>query len=155
MKTVLRLARGAVGNALVWGAAWFGVMFTLLFVLFIAGYPPSLQSLELVLRGAASMGANGLLAGGVFSAFLGLAYRDKSLLEINTAGFTLGGALVAGLAGMLLPNGALLGAMFGGVTASGTIGLAKHASRRLSDSATEELVAEQGEVSVLLGDEAV
>jgi hypothetical protein len=153
MKTILKRLRGAIGNAVIWGAAWFGITLALLSILYVAGDSP-LMSWELVLRGASSMGATGFLAGGAFSAFLGFAYRDRSLLDINIGWFALGGAVVAGVGGAVIANGALLGAIFGGVTAAGTIKLAKRASRRLSDSALEELSAEQDQVIALLGEEA-
>ena len=152
MKTILKRLRGAIGNAVIWGAAWFGITLALLSILYVAGDSP-LMSWELVLRGASSMGATGFLAGGGFSAFLALAYRDRRLLDINTGWFALGGAVVAGVGGALIANGALLGAIFGGVIAAGTIKLAKRASRRLSDSALEELSAEQDQVIALLGGE--
>ena len=99
------------------------------------------------------MGGVGFLAGGGFSAFLALAYRERRLLDINIGWFALGGAVVAGVGGAVIANGALLGAIFGGVTAAGTIKLAKRASRRLSDSGLEELSAEQDQVIALLGEE--
>ena len=152
MKIIFKRLRGAVGNALVWGAAWFGITLALLSILYVAGDFP-VMSWEFVLRGATSMGGVGFLAGGGFSAFLALAYRERRLLDINIGWFALGGAVVAGVGGALIANGALLGAIFGGVTAAGTIKLAKRASRRLSDSALEELSAEQDQVIVLLGEE--
>ncbi len=152
MNTIFKRVRGAIGNALVWGAAWFSITLALFSILYIAGDSP--LSWELVLRGATGMGGVGFLAGGGFSAFLAFAYRDRRLLDINIGWFALGGAVVAGVGGAVIANGALLGAIFGGVTAAGTIKLAKRASRRLSDSALEELSAEQDQVIALLGEEA-
>lgn len=40
MKTILRRVRGAIGNALVWGAAWFGITLALLSILYVAGDSP-------------------------------------------------------------------------------------------------------------------
>ncbi len=154
MKTILKRIRGAVGNALVWGAGWFGVTLALLSILHVTGSSP-LPSWEWVLRGATSMGATGFLTGGAFSAFLSFAYRDRRLLDINVSWFALGGAVVAGVGGAVIANGALLGAIFGGVTAAGTIKLAKLASRRLSDSAAAELAAEQDQVAALLREKAI
>ena len=138
---------------MIWGAAWFGITLALLSILYVAGDSP-LMSWGLVLRAATSMGSVGFLAGGGFSAFLALAYRDRRLLDINIGWFALGGAVVGGVGGGVIANGVLLGAVFGGVTAAATIKLAKRASRRLSDSALEELSAEQDQVIALLGEEA-
>ena len=172
MKRFLRRLRGAVGNATVWGTAWFGWTLALFTTEELFGGLASPFPWLFILKLATIIGVTGSLTGGAFSAFLGFAYRDRSLLEIKVRRFALGGAIIAGLfspvvaviAGTLtgtgLASGNLIGvgamaALLGGVTAGGTIKLAQRAARKLSEAAVDELETEQDEVLALLRDQAV
>ena len=90
------------------------------------------------------IGVVGGIVGAAFAAFITLAYRDKRLSEINWVRFGVGGAIFAGLflplfletmsiltgggpvAWHLIDGDALMAAVFGGITAAGTMKLAQH-----------------------------
>ena len=153
---------------MVWGTAWFGAGFALWTFIYLMGVPlPSPDPWRFILYVAANFGVGGVLAGGAFSAFLRVAYRDRSLLEIRVGRFALGGAVIAGLfsstltalarmsIGTAMPLGDLIlmgvfGAFLGGVTAGGTIKLAQRATRKLSGAVVDALETEQDEVRALL-----
>ena len=172
MKNFLRRLRGALGNAMVWGTAWFGAGFALWTAFYLLGQPLPGDPWRVIPYVAANFGVAGFLAGGAFSAFLRVAYRDRPILEIKVGRFALGGAVIAGLLfptvtmlarmsigtgmslGDLLATG-LMAAFFGGVTAGGTIKLAQRTTRKLSGAAIDELETEQDEVLALLRDHGV
>jgi len=160
--TFLRRLRGAVRNALVWGASWFGVGLALLVPIHLLDLLPVANPWTVIFSFSANLGVVGFLVGGGFSAFLSLAYRDRSLLEINAGRFALAGAVVAavlspivqlvavtstGLGASLgdLVAGGLFPAVLGGITAGATIKLAQSASSRLAQPAADELEAERQE----------
>ena len=140
---------------------------------YLVGVPlPSPDPWRFILYVAANFGVGGFVAGGAFSAFLRVAYRDRSLLEIKVGRFALGGAVTAGLfsstltalarmsIGTVMSLGDLIamgmfGAFLGGVTAGATIKLAQRATRKLSGAAVGELETEQDEVLALLRGKAV
>ena len=168
----MRRIRGAFGNALVWGASWFGVGFALLAPIHLLDLLPVGDPWRVILSVSANLGVVGFLVGGGFSAFVSFAYRDRSLLEIRTGRFALWGAVVAGFLSPIVSHvaimptglgvslgdlvaGGVFTAVLGGITAGATIMLAKNATRRLAQPATERLEAEQREVSALLDRNAV
>ncbi len=164
MKSFLRRLRGAVGNATVWGTAWFAWTLALFTSEELFGGLASPFPWLFILKMAGIIGVTGFLTGGAFSAFLGFAYRDQPLLEIRVRRFALGGAIIAGLlspviAWVLTGTGIALGnligvgylaALLGGVTAGATIKLAQRAARKLAGAAIDELETEQDEVLALL-----
>ena len=167
MKSFLKRLRGAVGNATVWGTAWFAWTLALFTTEELIGGLASPFPWLFILKMAGIIGVTGFLTGGAFSAFLRFAYRDQPLLEIKVRRFALGGAIIAGLLspvvaviawaltgtgialGNLIGVGALA-ALLGGVTAGATIKLAQRAARKLSGAAVDELETEQDEVLALL-----
>ncbi len=168
----LRRLRGAVGNALVWGASWFGTGLAVLSPIHLLGLLPVANPWQVIFSVSANLGVVGFLVGGGFSAFLSLAYRDRSLLEIRAGRFAVGGAVVAALLSPIvkyvavmstglgvslgdLVVGGVFPAVLGGITAGATIKLAQNASRRLAQPATDQLEAEQHEVLALLNGDAV
>lgn len=151
MMSLLKRIRGALGNALVWGAAWCGVGFAYLTALHLAGGAPESEPWRLILYVSANFAVTGMIAGGAFSAYLATMYRGRDLLGIRVSRFALGGAVTAaalsslatlvakGLAGAGASFDALIasgmwGAVLGGVTAAGTIKLAQTASRQLNSA---------------------
>ena len=171
MKMFLKRLRGAFGNALVWGASWFGASFALLTTLYLTVGLPVPDPWRFIFYVTANFGVTGFLTGGAFAAFVRLAYRNRPLLDINVNRFAMGGAVIAGLlspavtviARMLAGPGVVLGdlimggiwaAVFGGVTAGFTVKLAQQASRTLSDTSSAELEVDSESVPALLGEEA-
>ena len=135
--------RAAFKNAIVWGAGW-GVMGTAVATVMrvIDGIAPLNALLDGIGMGV-RIGIVGGITGAVFAAFIGLAYRGKRLSEISWQRFGLGGFIVGGLfvpafiQGMSILTGGgvvpfdlinddmLYSAVFGGITAAGTMLLAQ------------------------------
>lgn len=144
---IVRLIRGAVGNALVWGGAWFVsalAIFTTLKLTGVAHAP-----WESAVRGAAMFAVMGTITGTAFSTYIGLRYRGRRLAEINWVRFGISGGILTGIfvptfisfmrfiggEGMLSLqalafNGAVT-AVLGGVAAAASIKLAQLGERRL------------------------
>ena len=152
---LLRRLRGAFGNAVVWGAAWFTVAFVVATLLFVLGVidgrgSPLLALLGLPIR----IGLAGFFAGGLFSLVISLVYGGRRLADINWVRFGIGGGLAVAL--LMPPLYQLLNilsgtgpipwrlllddvpwmSVMGGVAAAGTLKLAQYAERlRLGGSA--------------------
>ena len=144
---IIRVIRGAVGNALVWGGAWFVSALAIFATLKLTGAAHA--PWESAVRGAAMFAVMGTIAGGFFSTFIGLRYRGRRLSEINWVGFGISGGIVTGLfvpsfivlmrflsgdpflsVRLLLTNGAV-GAVLGGVAAAASMKLAQLGEKRL------------------------
>lgn len=104
MKTIVRRLRGALGNALVWGAGWFVAAFGL-----FAGYailsprtPFSWVFSMMALLGAVRIGVMGALLGGLFSVYLAANFRHRKLEDIGAGSFALGAGLVTALPFLVL-----------------------------------------------------
>ncbi|MDX2193937.1 MAG: hypothetical protein NW201_11320 [Gemmatimonadales bacterium] len=101
MQVWRRRVRGALGNALVWGAGWcsVGVAGTLaawLFdQLFVSGPPPFPWREGLGF--AARLGVIGTISGAMFSAFIGLFFAGRRLRDISWIRFALAGGVVTAL----------------------------------------------------------
>ena len=153
---IIRRLRGAVGNALVWGGAWFVSALTIFGVLRLIGVAHS-GLLEGAVRGAAMFAVMGTIAGGVFSTFIGWRYRGRRLSEINWVRFGISGGIVTGLfvpsfivvmrflsgdpflpVQFLLFNGAV-GAVLGGVAAGATLKLAQVGDKLLPGREQDQL----------------
>lgn len=140
----LRRLGGAIKNAVVWGAAWFGLTVVTVAVLHLAGVATSqgfwlLDSIAIGMRAAVLGG----IAGSAFSAFISLFYRGRRLSQINWLRFGIGGGIVTGLfvpaffvvANLLSGDGMpafanidediVLTAVFGAITAGGSMWLAQ------------------------------
>ena len=167
MRRILRKLRGALGNAVVWGASWFGVFGTLLAAAVLTGIIQVADPWALAFYVAANVGVTGFLTGAVFSIYLNFAYQDRPLLDLKAPRVALGGAVVAALfstsfglllrtsadipivLGDLITGGVWTGAL-GAVMAAASIRIAQHAARQVIGPATAELVAEQREALALL-----
>lgn len=140
----LKRLGGAIRNAVVWGAAWFGLTVATVAVLHLAGVATSqgfwlLDSIAIGMRAAVLGG----IAGSAFSAFISLFYRGRRVSQINWMRFGVGGGIVTGLfvptffvvANLLSGDGMpslanidediVLTAIFGAVTAGGSMWLAQ------------------------------
>ena len=135
--------RAVIRNAAVWGVGWgaigSAVAMTMRFIDNIPFRNAVLDGIGMGIR-IAFIGA---IAGTAFFAFISLVYRGKRLREISWVRFGVGGAILAGLFvpsflqtmnlisdGALVPwrlvlDDAVFSAVFGGLTAAGTMFLAQ------------------------------
>ena len=135
--------RATFRNSLVWATIWgvlgTGVATTMRLMDGIAFGRALLDGLGMGIR----IGVVGAIAGAAFFAFIGVAYRGKRLAEISWLRFGVGASIVAGLfvpgflqtmnllsGGDLVPwrllfDDFVLSALFGGITAAGTMALAQ------------------------------
>lgn len=93
---ILRRLRGVVGNALVWGAAWFTAAIVLVGTLRIVGILPGLQWFDVV-GVAIRIGVVGVFAGVAFAGAIAALYRGRRLSDISPVRFGIGGGVVSGL----------------------------------------------------------
>ena len=148
--SIFRRLRGVVGNAVVWGAGWAALGFTVFAGLKVAGVlPESVIWLDSIII-AGRIGFIGGITGAAFSAVIGLLYRGRRLSEISWMRFGIGGGIVAGVfvpgfmtAARLLSGDAplpledvltngLMSAAFGGVAAGVSLKLAQRAQALLA-----------------------
>jgi hypothetical protein len=135
--------RATFRNSLVWGVVWgtFGSAVATVMRL-IDKIPFGYAVLDGIGMGI-KIGVIGAIAGAAFFAFISVAYRGKRLSEISWLRFGLGASIVAGLfvpgflqtmnllsGGPLVPwhlvfDDLVLSAVFGGITAAGTMFLAQ------------------------------
>jgi hypothetical protein len=140
--TVTRL-RATIRNSLVWGVAWGTFGSAVAAVIRMIDKIPFGNALLDGLGMGIRIGVMGAIAGAAFFAYISVAYRGKRLSEISWLRFGLGGAIVAGLfvpaflqtmnllsGGGLVPwhlvlDDSVYSALFGGITAAGTMILAQ------------------------------
>ena len=111
VKSILRRLRGALGNAVVWGSAWFLAAFPLTGVFWILGLMSGVPLWPFALGTAQTLAGMGFLAGGAFSLFLGIAGRHKRLRDLGAIRIALG---TGALAGILVPTLGVVVNAFGG-----------------------------------------
>lgn len=147
---ISRRLRGAIGNAVVWGAGWTVAALAVFAVLKVAGIlSPSVIWLDSLLV-AARFGFMGGIAGAAISPVISFLYRGRRLRDIRAVRFGIGGGIAAGLfvpaflqAMNVLSGGApvpmevimddgLLAALFGAVAAGGSLKLAQRANPLLT-----------------------
>jgi hypothetical protein len=97
VKSVLRRLRGALGNALVWGSAWFLAAFPLTAVFWVLGLMAGVPIWPFALGTAQTLAGMGFVAGGAFSLFLGIAGRHKRLKDLGPTRIALGTGVVTGV----------------------------------------------------------
>jgi hypothetical protein len=130
-------------NSVVWGVAWGTLGSGVATVMRLIDKIPFGNALLDGIGMGVRIGFAGAITGAAFFAFISLAYRGKRLSEISWLRFGLGGAIVAGVfvpgflqAMNLLSGGGLVpwhlvlddflySAVFGGITAAGTMILAQ------------------------------
>lgn len=94
----MRRIRAAFRNAIVWGAAWAAVPAALFTILRLVGVVPASVSWHNGLGLAARFGIVGFVAGTIFSAVVGVAYRGRRLADINWVKFGLAGGAITAVA---------------------------------------------------------
>jgi hypothetical protein len=135
--------RATFRNSVVWGVAWGTFGTAVASVMRLIDRIPFGHALLDGLGMGIRIGVMGAIAGAAFFAFISVAYRGKRLSEISWLRFGVGGAIVAGLfvpgflqTMSLLTGGGLVpwhllsddfvfSALFGGITAAGTMILAQ------------------------------
>lgn len=142
-----RRLRGALGNAFFWAVSWSAVSGSVFAVWVLTGRVQIANPWGLALYVAASSGASGFLTGLAFSAYVTLAYREKTVLELRAFRVAIGGAAVAAVfsagIGVLtrtavgiplavadLATGGFWAAVLGMVMAGGSVRIAQRATRR-------------------------
>jgi len=122
--------RAAIGNALIWGAAWAAGSVVLLVLMALLGRLTVFPDFEEMFQVATWFGSVGVLAGAAFSGVLRLVARDRGVLDLNAAPFVIGGSAIASLFAGLLVGPVWIASVLGAATAGGTLALAKSAARR-------------------------
>jgi len=135
--------RAALRNAVVWGVGWGAIGSAVATAIrFFNDIPIGQAVLDGIGMGI-RIGFIGAIAGTAFFAFIGLLYRGKRLRDISWVRFGIGGAILAGLfvpsflqtmnlisGGSLVPwslvfDDMVFSAVFGGITAAGTMLIAQ------------------------------
>lgn len=150
-----RRLRGAAGNALVWGASWAAVGFVVFSILRLTGGVKSDSWIDGVGL-AIKCGVIGTIAGGAFSAVIGLFYHGRRLSDISWVRFGIGGAVVSAVfvplflqtMNILSGDGMVpwhlvlddipISAVLGGVAAAFSMKLAQRADRALRAGDADE-----------------
>jgi hypothetical protein len=140
----LRRLGGVIKNAVVWGAAWFGLAVVTMSVLRLTGAVTTsgfwlLDAIGIGIK----VGVMGGIAGSAFAGFISLLYRGQRLSQINWVRFGIGGGVLAGffvptfmITANLLTGGEIpafanidedivLATVFGAITAGGSMWLAQ------------------------------
>jgi len=140
----LKRLGGVIRNAVVWGAAWFGLAAVTMSVLRLTGAVNAsgfwlLDAIGIGIK----VGVMGGIAGSAFAGFISLFYRGRRVSQINWVRFGIGGGIMAGLfvptfmiTANLLTGGGIptfanidedivLAAVFGAITAGGSMWLAQ------------------------------
>jgi hypothetical protein len=140
-----RRLRGAIGNALLWGAGFAAFGAATLVVLYLAGVVHGRFSWLGLLGMAVKFGVWGVVAGGAFASVVRLLYRGRRVASISWVRFGVIGGLVTGafvplfmqlmnllsgdgmVAWRLVLDDAVWAAVFGAVAAGGSMWLAQRA----------------------------
>lgn len=152
-----RRLRAVFKNVVTWGVTW-GVLGSAVAALIrLSDKIPFGHALLDGLGMGIRIGVVGAITGAAFSTFISMAYRGKRLAEISAARFGTGGAILGGLfvpawleTMSLLTGGGLVplhlvsddfvfSAVFGGITAAGTMMLAKRDEAK-NPTTVEELL---------------
>lgn len=86
-ENLFRRLRGAIGNAVVWGAGWATLGLAVFATLKVTGILPAEASWLDAIAIAAKLGIIGGVAGGAFSALVGLLYRGRRLSDLSAVRF--------------------------------------------------------------------
>lgn len=127
---MLKKLKAALGNSLVWGAAWAVGSVGLATVLTWLGVVSVPLNPEELFQIATWYGLVGVVAGGTFSGFLPIAFRGRDVLSVRSVFFLIGGTIAGTLLAPLLPGPFWIAATLGAGTAGGTLAVAKSVARR-------------------------
>lgn len=101
VKVFLRRLRGALGNAVFWGLAWFVIGFV------VIAAESLLASGTIFLPGLIAQsvfaGLIGSITGGVFSAYVAARFRHMRVEDLKAGQFALGGAFIGVLSAFVWP----------------------------------------------------
>lgn len=143
MESKFKRLRAALKNAVVWGVIWGGLGSVVATIMRLRDNIPFGHAVLDGIGMGIRIGIVGGLTGAAFSTFISMAYRGKSLREISWVRFGIGGAILAGAfvplwmetmnvltGGGLVPfnlinDDIVFSTVFGGITAAGTMLLAK------------------------------
>jgi hypothetical protein len=149
--------RAIFKNAVVWGVVWGALGSAVATVFRLNDKIPFGNALLDGIGMGIRIGVVGALTGAAFATFMSLAYRGKRLREISALRFGIGGAVLAGVfvpawmetmslltGGGLVPFNLVSGdivysALFGGITAAGTILLAQRHEEKNPDTVQDVL----------------
>jgi hypothetical protein len=148
MSSFGRRIRALARTALFWSVGWGAAAVILLYVMRVAGeVPASIGSLDIIGM-SVKVAFWGGIVGSLFSAAIGLAFRGRRVADLRISRFTLLGAAAGGVGipalltlfnwiggepavpWSLLQDDAVLGTMFGGALAAGSLWMAQRAERR-------------------------
>lgn len=153
MSLFARRFRGLVRTALLWGAGWGAAAVVVMSAMRLVGEIPADIGLLDIVGLAVRVAVWGGIVGTLFSASTALAFRGRRVTDLRVTRFALLGAVVGGVGipalltlfnwiggeprvpWALLQDDALLGTVFGGVLAGGSLWLAQRAARRDGDGA--------------------
>lgn len=135
--------RGIFKNAVIWATGWGLLGSAVASVMRLADGIPFFGALVDGVGMGIRIGVMGGIVGAAFAAFISVAYRGRNLSNINWLKFGIGGAVLAGIfvptfleAASVLSGGGLvpwnlidgdmlMAAVFGGITAAGTMKIAQ------------------------------
>jgi len=98
VRTILRRIKGALGNALTWGAMWFGATFALLAVVNFLADGRVVPFWELLPSMVLLSGWNalvGFITGGAFATYIAGNFRGRRIEDLSPGRFAVGGSLIA------------------------------------------------------------
>jgi len=152
-----RRRRGIFRNAVTWGITWGALGTVIASLMRLSDKIPFGHALLDGLGMGIRIGVVGAITGAAFSTFISVAYRGKRLAEISAARFGIGATILAGLfvptaletmslltGGGFVPlnlvtDDLVFSAVFGGITAAGTMILAKRDEAK-NPTTVEELL---------------
>jgi len=161
--------RAVIKNAFVWGVAWGALGTAVATLIRLSDKVPLGFAIMDGIGMGVRIGVVGAIVGVAFSTFISLAYRGRRLAEISWPRFGLGGLVLGGLfvpgflqATHFLSDGTLMpwnlisddfvySAVFGGITAAGTMFLAQRDEAR-NPTPAQELSGDIDQASLGQGD---
>lgn len=159
---ILRRLIGAVKNAVVWGGAWFTLAAAVAAPIRLSDDVSVPIAIADALFIGTKVGVIGGIAGAAFAGLISVFCRGRRLSEISWLRFGVGGAIMAGLfvpsfllAGNLISGDGLtvlpfiiddgiMAAVFGGITAAGSLKLAQHADALSTGARPDQLERPRG-----------
>ena len=148
MSPLARRFRALARTALFWSVGWGAAAVILLHVMRVAGEVPTSIGFLDIIGMSVKVAFWGGIVGSLFSAAIGLAFRGRRVADLRISRFTLLGAAAGGVGipalltlfnwiggeptvpWALLQDDAVLGTVFGGALAAGSLWMAQRAERR-------------------------